>query len=203
MRVLVLDTPPWRELAIVRMLGRSAGMTAFVESNAGGDWHATEAAVILVSESSLKDDRRSIENLKSSFPTANILILGDNADATTIGDFVKRGADGYFTMSDGDEKLVKAINVVARGGFWLPEDAARSVSKALRGQPQSREALTHEELTILRLLDEALSNDEIASRLGVSDLAVKQSVRHLLRRFRVRTRVHLIAKAKRSGIVDR
>ena len=104
-------------------------------------------------------------------------------------------------MSLGDEKLVRAINVVARGSYFLPEKAETSVARQLRAQPDNQDALNDAERMLLQLLHEELTVDEMAMRMNLASVTVKMRLARLYRRFHVRTRTHLLAKAARKGLV--
>jgi len=204
MRVLVLETDPRPKTAIVRLLSRQSGLTPLLESDlANGTWSKSGAAVILLSEKAVRSGQRSISDVKRRFARGNLLILGYSDDAEVIGDFVRQGADGYFNLGQSDEDLVNAINVVARGAMFLPVTAARSVVSALRAKPSTPEALSEPEREMLTLLNHGLTNKEIASRTGVDEGRVKMALRRLYKRFRVRTRVHLLMKAVRNGLIRR
>ena len=197
MRVLVLDTSPWRELGIVRTLERANGITPCLERDLSNT--SPRAAVVLVSEHAVRaGERRSIDRLRTDFPDARILVLGDNAKADEIADLVSSGADGYFNMALGDAKLASAINVVARGSFWLPDEAVASVVKKLRAVP---EALDTAQRALVDMLDEGLTSREMAARLSVAEITVRSRLSRLYRRFHVRTRRQLVTELRRRGFI--
>jgi DNA-binding NarL/FixJ family response regulator len=204
MRVLILDTEPFGKLGLVRSLSRVSGMTPVLERDlAEGTWSKSGAAVILVSANALQGRRQTIAGIKRKFPRGNILILGSSDETEAIDEFVRQGADGYLKMVTGDEALVNAINVVARGGFFLPGAAARAVVSHLRATPMSADALTADELQMLQMLEEGLTNREMAERTGLNEATIKTRMRQLCRRFRVRTRVQVLMHATRRGLLHR
>lgn len=206
MRVLVLDTDSWREMGIARVLERAPGITPVLERDLGDQtWSKSLASVVLVSELSVRADaKRSLNVIRRKFPNAKILVHGDDADPNDIARLLGEGADGYFALSLGEEKLVKAIRVLQRGSVWIPENAVKSVVHRLRSpqsaQPQS---LTPSEHALLRMLDEGLSNKEMAARSGVAEVTIKARMARLYRRFNVRTRVQLLSHAIRKGLLGR
>jgi two-component system, NarL family, response regulator LiaR len=202
MRVLVLDNDRWREMGIARVLDRAPGLTPVLERDLGDQtWSKSLASVILVSDGSARTDaRRSPRSLRRKFPHARILVHGELEDPAAIAEFLAQGADGYFTLSLGEEKLIKAISVIARGSVWLPNRAVNSIVEQLRSG-ETPSTLSAKEHALLRMLVDGLSNKEMASELGVAEITVKTRLSRLYRRFGVRTRVQLLSHAIRHGLV--
>ncbi|MHB0972503.1 MAG: response regulator transcription factor [Thermoanaerobaculia bacterium] len=205
MRVLLLDSERWRDLGIARALDRAQGINPIIERELGDQtWSKSGADVVLVSESSVRTDlRRSLPAIRRKFPRARILVHGDECDPSTIARLVAQGADGYFSLSLGEEKLVKAIRDVARGSVWVPGAAVTSMVKALRHGSGLTAQLTDVESTLLRMLDQGLSNKEMAAQTGVAEITVKTRLARLYRRFGVNTRVQLLSYAVRNGLIPR
>jgi DNA-binding NarL/FixJ family response regulator len=204
MRVLVLDTDSWREMGIARVLDRTAGLTPILERDLGDQTLSKSlASVVLISEAAARTDaRRSLRAIRRKFPRARILVHGEQSDAGTIADFLAQGADGYFTLSLGEEKLVKAINVVARGSVWLPENAVTTLVNQLRTDT-AVPPLSTSDRALIQMLADGLTNKEMAAELSVAEITVKTRLARLYRRFGLRTRVQLLSYAMRHGLLSR
>jgi DNA-binding NarL/FixJ family response regulator len=61
--------------------------------------------------------------------------------------------------------------------------------------------LTPRQFEVLRLLAEGCSTAEIADQLGVSVQTVRNHVREILRRLRVKSRIAALATARRHGLL--
>ena len=204
MRVLVLDHDCWREQGIARVLDSAPDVSVVLERDLGEQtWSKSMATIILVSDQSVKQDpRSSVERLRAKFPTARILVHGEDKDAAAIADLIARGADGYFALSLGEEKLLKALRVLARGAMWAPEEAMLSIVQQLRtGATPQNEQLTAADRALLDMLHEGLSNKEMAARLGLAEITVKTRLARLYRRYGVKTRVQLLAFAVKNRLV--
>lgn len=206
MRVLVLDHDRWRGHGIARVLDGIPEFTPVLESDLGDQtWSKSLARVILVSEDSMRNDPRSSpERLRAKFPDVRMLVVGEHNDPAVIAELLTRGADGYFSLQLGEEKLVKALRVLARGSMWMPEEAVVTMVEQLRtGATPTADSLNPAERTLLAMLDEGLTNKEIASRLGVAEITVKTRLARLYRRFGVRSRLQLLSYAMKNRLLSR
>jgi len=205
MRVLVLDSDEWKDLGIARALDRAPGIKPILERDLGDlTWSKSQASVILVSDRSIKTDlKRSFVAIRRKFPKARILVHGDETDPATIASFMTQGADGYFTLALGEEKLVKAVQTVAKGSLWMPRDAVTSMVHQLRTGAVAPVPLAPPEVALLQMLDQGLTNKEMAAQLGLAEITVKTRLARLYRRFGVHTRVQLLSFAVRNGLLPR
>lgn len=98
---------------------------------------------------------------------------------------------------------------------WLGEQLALCSSPALRGalqaqlpltglpdtQPGSAEALSVRELSVLRLIAQGCSNQQISERLFISLHTVKTHARHINSKLGVERRTQAVARAKALGLL--
>jgi DNA-binding NarL/FixJ family response regulator len=207
MRVLVVEPDRWRELGITKALEGASDVTAISASELGDrTWTGfdTPAVVLLAERAARTDPKRSLARLRSKFPTAKVIIHGDTAEPAEIADFLSEGADGYFTLSLGEEKLLKAIRVVAKGVVWTPEQSIASlVQKSRTATSRGGSNLSAGETHLLTMLDEGLTNKEMAARMGVAEVTIKARLATLYRRFGLRTRVQLLSYAIRHRLLHR
>lgn len=111
---------------------------------------------------------RFASELRTIQPEAAVLVLSDNASREFALALFKGGASrrGYLLKNRlVDERyLVEAIETVAEGGSWMD---ARIVELVTRGGERSGvQSLTDDEVGVLALVSEGLTNDAIAQRLG-------------------------------------
>lgn len=140
-----------------------------------------------------------------------VLILTTYADDDAVLPALRAGAAGYLTKDTTGEALLSAIRTVAAGGSVL--DAAvqrRLVDLAgspaapgpAPGEPELPEGLTAREVDTLRLVAQGLSNQQVASKLFVSEATVKTHVNHLISKLGVEGRPALVAWAWRNGVAS-
>jgi DNA-binding NarL/FixJ family response regulator len=118
---------------------------------------------------------------------------------------LRAGASGFLLKDIQPDELLRAVRVVAEGEALL----APTVTRRLLGEftaraPQPRPALTgitEREREVLVLVARALSNQDIATELGVSLHTAKTHVGRLLTKLGARDRTHLVVLAYESGLV--
>lgn len=99
---------------------------------------------------------------------------------------------------DDHDEIVRAIEVVARGGGWISPSLVRHVlglvwRDARGAAPLPFPELTPREREVLELVMAGLSNSEIAGRLFVSVAGVKFHVRNVFRKYGCTDRAQLLA----------
>jgi two-component system, NarL family, nitrate/nitrite response regulator NarL len=121
--------------------------------------------------------------------------------------FAEAGAAGYVAREGSMQDLVAVIESVARGECLLsPEIAAKVFRRVatLAREPRLEpidERLTARELDVLRLIEEGLSNKEIATALSIELPTVKNHVHSVLEKLNVRRRTAAAARARRLGLL--
>jgi two-component system nitrate/nitrite response regulator NarL len=104
------------------------------------------------------------------------------------------GIGGYLLREDPYAQLVTAVLTAARGDVWCPPPVAAVLMRRVgpRGTGPEVSAgpgrLTARERQILGLIDDGLSNKEIARRLSIEVRTVKNHVHNLLEKLRVHRR---------------
>jgi len=103
------------------------------------------------------------------------------------------GVKGVFLRDTSQESLVKGIQAIFDGDYWLPRKILCEHLERTRGKRGTAVAaaalLTPKELETLKLLATGHSTDHIANRLNVSPHTVKTHIYRVFRKIRVRNRV--------------
>ncbi|MBD8506549.1 response regulator transcription factor [Hoyosella sp. G463] len=137
-------------------------------------------------------------DLKSADPGLKCLILTSFTDEQAMVDAILAGAAGYVIKDIRGMDLTKAITDVAEGRSLLDNRAAAALMSRLREGVQEASpfpTLTDQELTLLELLGEGLTNRQIAERMFLAEKTVKNYVSRLLAKLGVerRTQAALLA----------
>lgn len=116
-------------------------------------------------------------------------------------------ASGFLLKDIRPAELVDAIRLTARGDALLaPSVTRRVLDRFLRTAPDLEpppglESLSGREREVLTLIGQALSNAEIAARLGLSEATVKNHLTAVLRKLGLRDRVQAVVAAYDHGLV--
>jgi NarL family two-component system response regulator LiaR len=148
------------------------------------------------------DGLAAIQVIRATDPQARILVLTSFADDERIFPAIKAGAMGYLLKDTLPQDLLKAIREVAQGKVSLHPEIARRMVREIN-QPVERplNALTEREQETLRLIAEGLSNQEIATVMGIHENTVAKYVSALLGKLGLTSRTQAALYAVRSGLV--
>lgn len=140
-----------------------------------------------------------------------ILLTGANDDDLVVLG-LRAGAAGFLTKDLRIEALPRAVAGAPRGEPAISRSTAMRLIEQLRRVPVGAAGmrpvasqLTEREWEVLDLLNERLTNDEIARRLVVSGETVRTHVKHILRKLEVSSRTEAVSRANelRSGVPQR
>jgi DNA-binding NarL/FixJ family response regulator len=104
------------------------------------------------------------------------------------------GVAGFVARSATVEELVAVLRSAARGEVRCPPQVTAMVFRqvarlaAFRTLTTQEPELTHREGEIVSLMEDGLTNKEIAGRLGIEVATVKNHVHNILEKFHVRRR---------------
>lgn len=129
--------------------------------------------VLVIDERILAPESRlSLRSLRVRFPKAKLLILAAN---TPHGEQcgLLRGIDGFVLYSEAQHRLVPALRALSQGHAWLPREALEYLVQTIPGAGEKTLPFTSREAEVIGLIEEGLSNKEIATRLGIAEKTVK------------------------------
>ena len=136
-----------------------------------------------------------VEARRQGFDGPVLVVTAGMTDAEAAL-LIARGAAGIFLKENSAQLLAEGIRTVAEGRAWIDQRHLAS----LVGSRQARQSgeprgLTEREREVLRGVFDGLANKEIASRLQVSESAVKAVLQQLFHKTGVRTRGQLVRVA--------
>jgi DNA-binding NarL/FixJ family response regulator len=129
-------------------------------------------------------------------PTARIIILTTFEGDIEIQRALKAGARGYLLKSTPPSDLVEAIRQVHVGKRRIPPDVAAQLAESL-----SDDDLTPREIEVLRLVADGNRNQDIATRLFISEDTVKAHLKHIMLKLGATDRTQAVTIAMRRGII--
>jgi two-component system NarL family response regulator len=163
---------------------------------------------VVVMDVRLPDDTgpAAIARLRSARPDTKVLVLTGSQDEGDLVEAIRCGATGYLLRDESVDAVAEAIRAVAQGMAAVsPLMTSKLLEQfgALLGDLPDwrRPQLTERELDVLRLVVKGLPNREIATELYISQNTVKNHVRSILEKLRVRSKADAAAVATRAGLL--
>ena len=209
-RVLIVDDHAIVRKGIRALLSEADGFEVVGEASNGQEAvlraQETDPDVILMDL--LMPEMDGIEatrQITGRQPKSRILVLTSFAADNKVFPAIKAGAAGYLLKDSSPDELVRAIRQVHRGEPSLHPTIARKllqeIARPAEVQP-SPEALTAREMTVLQLIAQGLSNQEIADRISISEPTVRAHVSRILGKLHLASRTQAALYAVREGLTD-
>jgi two-component system, NarL family, response regulator DevR len=147
--------------------------------------------------------RQIVEKL----PDTRVIMLTSFAEDELLFSAIRAGASGYVLKRIGSNNLIQTIESVARGESVLDSTMAESVFRQLRQAENSKEAavfgeLSDQEMRVLALIAEGLTNREIAGKLFLGEGTVRNYVSNLLSKLHLSNRAEAAAFAVQHKVKD-
>lgn len=130
-------------------------------------------------------------------PRSRVAVLTSNEDPRAAKAAIENGASGYLLKDIGMTQLVERLGAVRDGNLVLDQ---RVVAGVL--QP-SAQRLSPNEVRLLTLIAEGLTNREIGARMHLSPHTVKEYLSKVMRDLGTRTRAETVATAIQAGLLPR
>lgn len=121
--------------------------------------------------------------IRSVDPTINALILTSYDDDEALFGAIMAGASGYVLKEVKGTELINAVRHVASGQSLIDPKLTRTILDRIRNGPRTAPelaALSEQELKLLNLIAEGLTNREIGERMFLAEKTVKNYVSTIL-----------------------
>jgi DNA-binding NarL/FixJ family response regulator len=215
-RVLVVDDQVLIRGGLVALLGAAPGFEPVGEA---GDGSAavelagrTQPDVVLMDirmpvMDGIEATRRILEGGGPDGEGPKVVVLTTFDLDEYVYEALSAGAAGFLLKDTPPDRILAAIEAVTAGDVLVsPRITQRLVeSYAPRHRPAADAArldgLTQRETEILQLVGNGLSNDQIATRLVLSESTVKTHVKHVMSKLMISSRAQAVVVAYESGLV--
>ena len=140
--------------------------------------------------------------IRSRWPETVVLILTSFADDQALYSAIMAGAAGYVLKRIQPDELLSGIRTAASGGSLLDPALVEMVFKRVRGEMTGDsllDRLSGQELKIVDLIEQGLTNRQIASELNLAEKTVKNYVSNLLTKMGMSRRSEVAAYAARRA----
>jgi DNA-binding NarL/FixJ family response regulator len=133
-------------------------------------------------------------------PSAAIIFLSEHSDEASVRAALDAGARAYLLRDADDLDLPRAIELALAGESVIDPRAAAALLSSRGGAQRPR--LTTQELKVLALVAEGLTNPEIGASLFLSRHTVKEYVSHAMRKLEATNRIEAVRKATALGLIQ-
>jgi DNA-binding NarL/FixJ family response regulator len=193
-------------------LGRILKRAGFEAIGSTEDWRADldelgklRPAVLLINGGATQFDWASfIAEARVVLPDTPLVLFGAQENADAFFRAVCAGVVAYVSSESPASDLVAAIRSALRDDAFCPPRLCRELFRYVARQAHKTDStsekysLTRRERQLVPLISEGLTNKEIAARLILSELTVKNHVGRLLRKTGTRNRLSAAQAAEAS-----
>ena len=150
---------------------------------------------------------RQIRNIS---PSTRILIVSMHSKVDYIVKAFEAGATGYMTKETATERLLKGIEHVLNGEYFMDGAVSHAVVEKLMQTPEKEmkitdagyETLTSREQEVMVLLAEGYSARDAAAKLFISPKTVENHRTNIMSKLGIHSSLELVRYAARLGLVD-
>ena len=157
---------------------------------------ATEPDIVLLDvEIPGGEVTETVRRMGERSPRSRIIILSMHEGPELVQATLAVGIRAYLLKSVHWQELVAAIRAVHADGDRVVLGVSQESLQAARHRPKQGE-LSDREREVLGLVAQALSNGQIASRLGLTEATVKRHLRNIFAKLGAVSRLDAVNKAK-------
>jgi DNA-binding NarL/FixJ family response regulator len=137
---------------------------------------------------------------------ARVIVLAEQVTGMHSFPLLHLGVKGLICYDEVPQQLARAIQLVAKGGLWIPRKVMSDFLELLQSGkrvPQLQGVtrnLSRREKEVLDLLLKSLSNKEISSSLHISESTVKFHISNIFQCYGVQRRADLILQSLQENV---
>jgi len=196
-RIFVVDDHALFREGLLRLLYKDSGLEILGSADSSASTLAQLPGLdidVLILDYDLGDETVMglVTSLKDRGFRGRMLVVTAGLPNRDALELIRQGVSGIFHKKNPPEELHKAIMEVAAGKVLIEQSYFQSLVESADAQNRPQLAYTERDRQILRDLLEGCPNKEIATRLKVSESAVKASLQSLFAKTGVRTRSQLV-----------
>lgn len=137
----------------------------------------------------------------AAFPSVKVVVLTSFGEMERVHAALENGASGYLLKDAEPTEVVAAIHAAAAGDVFLDPAVARQLTREMVSPPSGVNSLTARERSVLILVAQGQSNQQIASDLIISERTARTHVSNVLRKLQLTSRTQAALVAVREGLV--
>ena len=207
-RVLIVTDVKLYQQGLQRILEDQGGLTSCGAAATSGEALNTiescQPDVALV-DLAMQDSHGVIRHIVQSNPAPKVLVMGISETDNDIISCAEAGAAGYVTRDSSAQDLLRCVTAVVSNEMDCSPRVAALLMRRISMMSATttvaaQSGLTPREMDILGLIEEGLSNKQIARRLNIGVSTVKNHVHNVLAKLHVTRRAEAAALIRRNPI---
>jgi DNA-binding NarL/FixJ family response regulator len=213
--ILIIDDHPLFREGLKAIIGRTNSFSVGAEAGTAREGMKKVKTLkpdIVIVDLSLPDESgiQLIRDIKNFSADIRVLIVSMHSKIDYIAESFKAGATGYLVKESAAEGLIKGLESVAKGDYFLDSSLSRAVVETMINSPikdarikdDDYGSLTPREQEIMRMLAEGLSPKEIAEKLFISPKTVENHRASIMGKLGLHSTMELVRYAARLGLID-
>jgi DNA-binding NarL/FixJ family response regulator len=160
--------------------------------------------IIMDSEMPLMNGAEATMRVKDEYPEVLVLALTMLDGQTDFIRLVKAGVDGFLNKNTSPEEVHDALEKLINLGHYFKGGQMDQMLRILRGNDlgfKEVESLSEKDLEFIRLAASELTYKSIADKMAVSEKTVDGYRSKVFEKLDVNTRVGMVIRAVKEGIV--
>jgi len=158
-----------------------------------------DPAVVLLNFGSLGSPAQ-VYQLHQAHPSTRFVVLANRLTAAECNQMLGFGATACLSKETQGRDVVNAIHLASRGMHVLPRSAAAAGSTSSLGLEGS-DLLTPREADVLELLQEGVTNAQLAHSLSIGIETVRTHARNIYRKLGISSRRDLARLSRTEAVV--
>jgi DNA-binding NarL/FixJ family response regulator len=209
-RVLVADDHAVFRFGMLAMLANARGFEVVAEASTGEEvvGKAAEVRPDIVLMDIQMPGMNGIEatrKIVQANPEISVVVVTMFGDDDSVFSAMRAGARGYVLKGADAEEVTKVLRAVAEGeAYFGPEIPKRIMGFFSSPKPapasETFPELTPREVEVLDLIARSMNNQEIASRLYLSQKTVRNHVSNVFLKLQVAGRAQATVRAREAGL---
>ncbi len=214
-RIIIIDDHPLFREGIKTILNRKPNYEVAGETGAGREGLQMVKDLkpdLVLLDLSLPDIRGLdlISDIIKSSVKTGILIVSMHSKIDYIIKSFQYGAMGYIVKESAADTLLKAIEHIINGDYYMDTSISKKVVGKLATLPAKKsisvkpgyEALTPREQEVMAMLAEGMNAVQVADKLFISPKTAENHRANIMRKLSLKSTVALVRYAAKIGLID-
>ncbi|KOX34880.1 hypothetical protein ADK67_02650 [Saccharothrix sp. NRRL B-16348] len=143
----------------------------------------------------------TVQRLREVAPRTRVVVLSMYDTPAFVQDMLAQGVRGYLSKGVSRQHLVSVIRSTVRDGRSVQISVSPEAASIDRNEERET-PLSRRERGLLELVAQALSNRQIAARLGITEATVKRHLHNIFAKIGAVSRIDAVNKAVDAGLIS-